>query len=71
MRFLFKHLFHDDNITSLSDDKILKNSLYYDLSQANTDLRLFDENGGVVDCLLGEENKDNLVLRYLLSQAIM
>jgi len=71
MRFLFKHLFHDDNITSLSDDKILKNSLYYDLSQANTDLRLFDENGGVVDCLLGEENKDNLILRYLLSQAIM
>ena len=71
MRFLFKHLFHDDNITSLSDDKSLKNSLYYDLSQANTDLRLFDENGGVVDCLLGEENKDNLVLRYLLSQAIM
>jgi len=49
----------------------LQDSLYYDLGQANSDLRLFDENGGVVECLLGEENKDNVVLKYLLSQAIM
>ena len=49
----------------------LQDSLYYDLCQVNSDLRLFDENGGVVECLLGEENKDNVVLKYLLSQAIM
>ena len=59
-------LFDNYNINATVQD-----SLYYDLQQTNSDLRLFDENGGLVECLLGEENKDNLVLRYLLSQAIM
>ena len=70
MRFFFKSLFSDDNAYNLDND-IFYDSLYYDLCQANSDLRLFDENGGVVECLLGEENKDNVVLKYLLSQAIM